>query len=141
MNVHKEQPVAQIELISGVDRRRRWTREEKQAHVARAFAPGVNVRAYTRQEDIAPSALYKWRQELKVPSVGDSGFTRVIALANQTAVLPGSLEAVPMVLSSCGAVRAGEASITLELRSGKAQIPQSTPPSLAAVIIQALVRQ
>jgi hypothetical protein len=28
--------MAQIEVISGVDRHRRWTLEEKQAHVARA---------------------------------------------------------------------------------------------------------
>ena len=57
MNIHKEQPILQAELLSGVDRHRRWTREEKEAHVARAFASGVNVRAYMRQEDLAPRAF------------------------------------------------------------------------------------
>jgi transposase-like protein len=38
--------MAQIEVISGVERRRRWTLEEKQAHVAQAFVPGGNVRAF-----------------------------------------------------------------------------------------------
>ena len=44
--------MAQVEIISGRDRRREWTREQKEAILAEAFAPGVNVRAFSRRVDI-----------------------------------------------------------------------------------------
>ena len=133
--------MTRVELISGVDRRRRWTPEEKQAHVVQAFMPGVNVRAYARQEDIAPSALYKWREALKVAANSSGGFMRIRALADQTADSSRTSRAEPVAFSAYEPGTTGEASIILDLHIGKASIPQSTPPSLAAVIIQALVRR
>lgn len=113
--------MAQVELISGVDRQRRWTREEKQAHVARAFAPGVNVRAYTRQEDLAPSLIYKWRKELQKAAVG---FTQVVMKADDAAVC-NRHDIIELAFSN-----------GIHLR-----IPSGVPPELATSVIKALVRR
>jgi transposase len=121
MNVHKEQPMAQVELISGVERRRRWTREEKEAHVALAFAPGVNIRAYTRQEDLAPSALYKWRQELRRAA---GGFTQVVVKADEGAACHRP-DIIELVFGN-----------GIHLR-----IPPGVPSELASSVVKALVRQ
>ncbi len=56
--------MAQVEVITGADRRRSFTLEEKQRLLAEAFSPGVNVKAFCRRRDIASSSLYTWRREL-----------------------------------------------------------------------------
>jgi transposase-like protein len=53
--------MAQVEVITGADRRRCFTMEQKRRFLAEAFAPGVNVKAFCRRHDIAYSvefALY-----------------------------------------------------------------------------------
>jgi len=41
--------MAQVHVITGVARRRRWSQDQKQAIVAAAFAPGASVAAVARQ--------------------------------------------------------------------------------------------
>ena len=48
-----------------VDTRRRWSEEEKQAIVAEAVQPGVNVSAVARRHGIKPSLLFRWRKLAK----------------------------------------------------------------------------
>ena len=131
--------MAQIEVISGVDRRRRWTLEDKKMHVARAFAPGAIVKRYAREHDVATSALYTWRRELKGERASDGGFLSVVALADHQ-LLPGCGEPrakLPSPLS----IEGREPVLELEVRGTKLQIPGNIPPTLAAAVIQALVRR
>jgi transposase len=44
------------------DTRRRWGEDEKQAIVAEALQPGVNVSAVARRHGIKPSLLFRWRK-------------------------------------------------------------------------------
>ncbi len=125
--------MAQIEVISGAERRRRWTLEDKKMHVARAFAPGVIVKRYAREHDVATSALYTWRHELKGEGASDGGFLSVVALADHR-VLPGSGE-------PRASVAGREPVLELEVRGTKLRIPGNIPPSLAAAVIQSLVRR
>ena len=132
--------MAQIEVISGVDRRRRWTLEDKKMHVARAFAPGVIVKAYARQHDVPTSALYIWRKELKCEAAGDGGFMRVVALADNEVLPIGS--GAPMAKGASRlSMAAREPVLELEVRDNKVRIPGNIPPSLATAVIQALVRR
>ena len=48
-----------------VDTRRRWSEDEKQAIVAEALLPGVNVSAVARRHGIKPSLLFRWRKLAK----------------------------------------------------------------------------
>jgi transposase len=59
-----------VEVISGPERRRRWSEEQKPAIVAEAFAPGASVSAVARRVDIVPKQIYRWRRELCNPAVG-----------------------------------------------------------------------
>ncbi len=45
-----------------VDTRRRWSEDEKQAIVAEALQPGVNVSAVARRHGIKASLLFRWRK-------------------------------------------------------------------------------
>jgi transposase len=116
--------MARFELFSGPERRRRWSEEQKRAAVAAAFAPGAIVAEVARRADVRPGQIYRWRQELG----GGGGFAAVVVTAD----------------ADCGpgiASRSGEA-IEIEF-SGVAclRIPPSTPPGLAAAVVQALVRR
>ena len=48
-----------------VDTRRRWSEDEKQAIIAEALQPGVNVSAVARRHGIKASLLFRWRKLAK----------------------------------------------------------------------------
>jgi len=54
----------QIEVITSVQRRRRWSQSEKERIVAAALVPGANASAVARAAGIHVSQLFRWRQEL-----------------------------------------------------------------------------
>ena len=56
--------MARYQLISGLERRRRWSEEQKRAVVTAAFAPGAVVSEVARRADVCPGQIYRWRQEL-----------------------------------------------------------------------------
>ena len=51
-----------IEIITSVQRRRRWTAAEKMRLVEQTFAPGMTVSLVARQNGIAPNQLFTWRR-------------------------------------------------------------------------------
>ncbi|HHS9796748.1 TPA: IS3 family transposase, partial [Klebsiella quasipneumoniae subsp. similipneumoniae] len=58
----KECPVQRIEVITGEQKRRRYTPEEKARFVALAMQPGYTVSLVARQYGITPSLLFKWKR-------------------------------------------------------------------------------
>ncbi len=56
--------MAQITVISGVERRRRWSDDQKLALVEAAIVPGASVAAIARGADVTPSSIYRWRRQL-----------------------------------------------------------------------------
>ncbi|MER8435972.1 transposase [Mesorhizobium sp. M1312] len=54
----------QIEVITSVERRRRWSREEKERLVAATFEPGASVSEIARSAGIHAGQLFLWRKEL-----------------------------------------------------------------------------
>jgi transposase len=53
---------AHVEIITGRERRRRYTANEKLALVEATYQPGMTVSAVARLHDVSPSLLFKWRQ-------------------------------------------------------------------------------
>jgi transposase len=61
----------QIEVITSVERRRRWSSAEKRRLVAATLEPGASVSSIAREAGIHPGQLYGWRRQLRVqPQVG-----------------------------------------------------------------------
>jgi transposase len=117
--------MARFELFSGAERRRRWSEAQKRAVVAAAFAPGAIVAEVARRADVRPGQIYRWRQEL---GSDRAGFAAVVVTADA--------DGGPGIASRSGAA--------IEIQfSGVAclRIPPSTPPGLAAAVVQALVRR
>jgi transposase len=119
--------MARVEVITGPERRRRWTEDQKRAIVAESLAPGAVVNAVARRAAVCPGQIYRWRKELRAAT---HGFARVvIAPANNTPP------------AGDGPACCSGPAIEIEF-GGLAclRIPPSTPPELAAAVVRALQR-
>jgi len=54
--------IDRVEVITSVQRRRRWSAEEKAAIVQETYAPGMSVSLVARRHGIAPNQLFTWRR-------------------------------------------------------------------------------
>jgi transposase len=57
-------------VLSGPERRRRWTAAEKLRIVAESHAPGAIASEVARRYDIHPHQLHKWRQDMRRGRLG-----------------------------------------------------------------------
>lgn len=55
--------MAQVEVLA-VERRRRWSRSEKERLVAASFEPGVSASEVARAAGLHTSQLFRWRKQL-----------------------------------------------------------------------------
>jgi len=53
---------SKIEIITGGQRRRRWTPEQKLAWVRRTTEPGMSVSLVAREAGISSGQLFQWRK-------------------------------------------------------------------------------
>jgi transposase len=75
---------AQVEVITSVQRRRRWSRAEKEQVVAASLEPGATVIAVAREFGVHASQVFRWRQRLCGKATA-SGFAAVTVAAQPTA--------------------------------------------------------
>lgn len=84
------------EILTGTDRRRRWSSEEKTQILKEAFAPGAVVTAVARLHDIRPQQIYQWRDaalsERNAKVVGDVEFEGFVPVT----VKPATRDRAPM---------------------------------------------
>src|ERR1700761_7415050 len=67
----------QVEVITSVERRRRWSAAEKERLVAASLEPGAVISALAREAGIHPSQLYGWRRQLCARGGAPAGFAAV----------------------------------------------------------------
>jgi len=53
-----------VEVITGPERRRRWSHEEKLRLVAEACRPGGSVSQIARERGLSASQLFGWRRQM-----------------------------------------------------------------------------
>jgi transposase len=122
--------MARIDVITGVERRRRWSDEQKRAVVAAAFAPGAVVSEVARSADVCTSLIYRWRRRF---GSAPGGFAEVM-VAPRSAASP--VETGRDALADAPAVPSIEVAFT---GTSHVRIPASIPPDLAAAVIKALI--
>jgi transposase len=70
----KDEPFRRIEVITGVERRRRWSEDDKARIVAESLEPGVVVADVARRYGIHRNQLYGWRSAFGVqPAKTEAG--------------------------------------------------------------------
>jgi transposase len=82
-----------VEVITSVQRRRRWSRTEKERIVAAALEPGAIASEVARASGIHTSQLFRWRQQLceraQVPAFNQ------VAIAGEPVSACPAIPAVP----------------------------------------------
>jgi transposase len=53
-----------VEVFAGIQRRRRYTVEQKMAFVQEASQPGMTISYVARRHGIAPSLIFGWRRRM-----------------------------------------------------------------------------
>ena len=90
-----------VEVITSVQRRRRWPRGEKERIVAASLEPRAIASEVARAAGIHTSQLYRWRRDLCGRADGAAAFAAVtIAPAS---VLPVSAAGMMEIEFACGA--------------------------------------
>jgi transposase len=124
--------MARVEVITGPERRRRWSEDQKRVIVAASLAPGAVVADVARRADISAGQIYRWRQELHTTAAATAGFTPVLIASAETSDAPA--EDGP----TCAAEPAIEVAFAGKVR---VRIPGSVPAALAAAVVKALARR
>jgi transposase len=90
-----------ITVLSGPERRRRWTAAEKLRLVEETLAPGASVVEVARRNDVHPNLLHVWRKQArtgvlagavegKAKSGQGAGFAAV-CIAREPPILPAAV--------------------------------------------------
>jgi transposase len=116
----------QVEVITSVQRRRRWSLAEKERIVAAAIEPGAIASEVARAAGIHVSQLFRWRQQLCGRAPAAPSFSAV-------AVVPGSGAASSSVLPP--------GAIEIEFGTGtRMRITGPVEPSTVKAMITALAK-
>ena len=113
--------MGQMTLITGAERRRRWSSEERAQILAAIEAPGAVVAEVARRADVCTSLVYKWRREAR-SAASASGFARVIVEDTRPS---------PAREPELGA-------ITVELSGARIRIGANAPAALISATLKAL---
>ena len=121
-------------VLSGPERRRRWTAAEKARIIEESLAPGAGVAEVARRHDVHPNLLHGWRRQSR---------TGPLVRGHDAEMLPADGQRFsPVVIASDGGVRtarsdavAGEAVIEVVLRNGRLL---RVPADVAAARVAAL---
>jgi transposase len=111
--------MTQVTLLTGPERRRRWSPAERATILAAAFTPGAVVADVARQFEVSTSLIYKWRRD-RLPAA--EGFSPVVLAEAPRRRGVGSHEPV----------------ILLELGQVHVSIFSSAPPPLVTAALRAL---
>ena len=115
-----------MEIITGVERRRRWRDEDKLRVLAEAEQPGARTSEVARRHDISRGLLWYWRRQLRqgrlaVPSVPGPVFLPVqvsdpVPPAPAAPTVTGADPRIEIVLPDGTCVRVGAEVDTAALR-------------------------
>ena len=121
-------------VLSGPERRRRWTTEQKLGIVGESLAAGATVAVVARRHDVHPNLIYTWRWQMR------SG--RLSAAAH-TGVQFVPVTVTPVRAVSAASVRAREAGSAIEvvLCNGRVlRVPDGALPERVVALADALER-
>ncbi|TIV93250.1 MAG: transposase, partial [Mesorhizobium sp.] len=105
-----------VEVITSVERRRRWSRENKERLVAASLEPGASTSEVARSADIHVSQLFRWRKDLCERV--DVGPTQLVPVEIVPAAAMPAIEPVPPSSSAAGK-RRRRGIIEIELGGGR----------------------
>ena len=84
--------IEQVEVITSIQRRRRWSAEEKAAIVQVTYARGMSVSLAARRHGIAPNQLFTWRRLYASGALSAVGAGEEVVAASEYRALSARLD-------------------------------------------------
>jgi transposase len=97
--------MAQITLLTGPERRRRWSDEDRDRILTAAFAPGAIVADIARQFEVSTSLIYKWREQVLAVRAGAAFAPAVLATEAPPASVSAPLDAAAILVELANGTR------------------------------------
>ena len=120
-----------VEVLTGPERRRRWSAAEKQAIIAESLAVGAVVSAVARCHGISPQQLFGWRAKARSGAAANT-------LPEPAAFAPVVVEPVPAAPAS-GPTGTPEApSIDIRLGGASVCVRGAVDSRMLAAVLKAL---
>jgi transposase len=103
-----------VEVISGVARRRRWSRSEKARIVAESYAPGVSATAVAVRHGLHRNQIFTWRRLLRNrATLVDAGAPEFVRVR-----LASPVETDPTMMGNSSRIEVIAAGLTIRLGTG-----------------------
>ena len=96
-----------MEIITGIERRRRWRLEDKLRIIAETEQPGARVAEVARRHEISRSLIWNWRSRVRrgtLTRAGVSAFLPVQVVSGSAASVIGPAPAPALPLASEGQI-------------------------------------
>jgi transposase len=125
-------------VLSGPERRRRWTPAEKARIVEESLAPEANAAEVARRHDVHANLLHAWRRQAR---------NGTLVRGRDARIVPAGGDFAPVVIASDGGVgcsarsdaEAGGAMIEVVLRNGRLlRVPGDVAPARVAALADVL---
>jgi transposase len=101
-----------IEIVTGRERRRRWSVEEKLRMVAATYEPGACVKQVAASHDLYPGLLFTWRRQVREGTLAAA----VMPVFLPVRAAPAAAAPTPVVTDKPASRPTGQ--IEVELRDG-----------------------
>lgn len=121
--------MTRAELLTGPERRRRWSEDEKAAVLAELAKPGASGAAVARRFGVNRSLVYAWRKEAGLGGVPHDTQGMSFAPVLLTGPVPPAEASVPKSPAS---------TIEIEMKGAKVRLPGDAPAATVAAAIKAL---
>ena len=82
-----------VEVLDGLERRRRWSQDDKARIVEETLVPGAKVTDVARRNGVAASVVFTWRRQARTVEKVEACFAPVQIVA---AVEPSAEDAKPL---------------------------------------------
>jgi transposase len=135
--------IHRIEVLTGTERRRQWSAEDKERIVSESYSGVDNVSRIARRHGLSPQQLFTWRREARQASLSPA--FAAVALAPQEATPPA---AQPTTLPASSAIarsrhrkkKIGTAVTMMEIEAGgiKVRVLRGADSATVAAIVRAL---
>ncbi len=99
MTTPKDRPdTSPIEVITSVQRRRRWSPEEKRAILEEAEQPGNSLSAVARKYGVNPNQLFHWRKLMREGALVAVGADEHVVPASEVKQLKNQIRELERLL-------------------------------------------
>ena len=134
--------IRRIEVLTGPERRRQWSAEDKELIVSESYSGVDKVSRIARRHGLSPQQLFTWRREARQASLSPA--FAAVALAPQEATPPvaqrTTLPATSAISRSSRRKKIGTAMTMMEIEAGgiKVRVLRGAESATVAAIVRAL---